>query len=288
MVLGFSSSKGKKAREASEGGSSAQASAKPPDAEPKTVPQGMPSSSSASSSQPRTPANGASSDVEGAAGRGEREVYSFHSTCLQIKDPIRSLQFYRDILGMEVVKESEADEYSMIFLGFKTGDEEEQFGVRQGLLQLVYVHGSEEDDDFKIKTGGPGFSHFSIGVPDVERARKRMESLGVEIVEDGSNAAGFAAVADPDGYHIQLMSQSIGQDDKLRKQLEALMRTPSSAFTLDSMSMQNRGDGLESITTRDSYNSSDALRFAKGGSPVSPSSPVHPSSSPQMYINQQS
>ena len=99
---------------------------------------------------------------------------------------------------------------------------------------------------------------------------------------------GFAAVADPDGYHIQLMSQSIGQDDKLRKQLEALMRTPSSAFTLDSMSMQNRGDGLESITTRDSHNSADALRFAKGGSPVSPSSPVHPSSSPQMYINQQS
>lgn len=43
----------------------------------------------------------------------------------------------------------------MIFLGFKTGDEEEQFGFRQGLLQLVYVHGSEEDDDFKIRTGGP-------------------------------------------------------------------------------------------------------------------------------------
>lgn len=88
---------------------------------------------------------------------------------------------------------------------------------------------------------------------------------------------GFAAVADPDGYHIQLMSQSIGQDDKLRKQLEALMSTPSSAFTLDSSSLQNRGDGLESITTRDSQTSYDALRFAKGGSPVSPSSPAQQS-----------
>lgn len=53
----------------------------------------------------------------------------------------------------------------MIFLGFKTGDEEEQFGVRQGLLQLVYVHGSEEDDDFKIKTGGPVSALFCLAAP---------------------------------------------------------------------------------------------------------------------------
>ncbi|PWN32091.1 Glyoxalase/Bleomycin resistance protein/Dihydroxybiphenyl dioxygenase, partial [Meira miltonrushii] len=141
--------------------------------------------------------------------------YGFHSSALQIKDAERSLHFYQEILGMEMIKHSESEgEYSMYFLSFPGAvsradsgmpDEDIYFGARQGMLQLIHVYGSETDDSFKISNDGPGFTHFSVSVPDVEQAKNRMESLGVTIVEDGSNARGFAAIADPDGYHIQLI-----------------------------------------------------------------------------------
>lgn len=112
--------------------------------------------------------------------------FHLHSMALRIKDPDRSLPFYQQALGMEVVKHSEADDYSMYFLAFRnasqpsqgslqrrgsaglsgvagaaTGaaggvdDEEAIFGARQGMLQLIHVHGSESDPAFRVFTGGP-------------------------------------------------------------------------------------------------------------------------------------
>lgn len=228
--------------------------------------------------------------------------YGFHSSALQIKDAEKSLQFYQEILGMEIIKHSESEgEYSMYFLSFPgtlssrdnaMPDEDVYFGARQGMLQLIHVYGSETDDSFKIKNDGPGFTHFSVSVPDVEQAKNRMESLGVTIVEDGSNARGFAAIADPDGYHIQLISQSQGKDDRLREQLAQLMSEPVSninhinAFPSNTKTTSTT---VQQISTSPTTNSisfaqaiqehhdrnriSDSLRNARGGSPVSPSSP---------------
>lgn len=118
-------------------------------------------------------------------------------------------------------------------------------------------------------------------MPDVEKEKIRLEALGVSIVEDGSNARGFAAIADPDGYHVQLLSQYEGEDDKLRAELAQLMSEPPPIIN-----MVNGGHPgqLGTSPTYASFRSalkeqqernrvSEALRIARGGSPVSPASP---------------
>jgi lactoylglutathione lyase len=256
--------------------------------------------------QRRETSTGEGTSRSGGAGLG----YGFHSSALQIKDAEKSLQFYQEILGMELIKHTEAEgEYSMYFLSFPnlasrsemgtrrdSGmlDEDIFFGSRQGMLQLIHVHGSENDASFRISNDGPGFTHFSVSVPDVEQAKNRMETLGVTIVEDGSNARGFAAVADPDGYHIQLISQTQGKDDRLREQLAQLMSEPISninhinAFpssTTKSTSTTFQQLGTSPTTQSTSFAQAvqeqhernqiaEKLRNARGGSPVSPSSPL--------------
>lgn len=256
--------------------------------------------------QRRETSTGEGTSRSGGAGLG----YGFHSSALQIKDAEKSLQFYQEILGMELIKHTEAEgEYSMYFLSFPnlasrsemgtrrdSGmlDEDIFFGSRQGMLQLIHVHGSENDASFRISNDGPGFTHFSVSVPDVEQAKNRMETLGVTIVEDGSNARGFAAVADPDGYHIQLISQTQGKDDRLREQLARLMSEPISninhinAFpssTTKSTSTTFQQLGTSPTTQSTSFAQAvqeqhernqiaEKLRNARGGSPVSPSSPL--------------
>lgn len=247
---------------------------------------------------------------QGSSRNGETGLgYGFHSSALQIKDAEKSLYFYQEILGMDLIKHTESDEeYSMYFLSFpgalsRTGqlgrrdsgmlDEEIHFGSRQGMLQLIHVHGSENDISFKIRNDGPGFTHFSVSVPDVEQAKNRMESLGVTIVEDGSNARGFAAVADPDGYNIQLISQSEGKDDRLREQLAQLMSEPPSNikyFNTNIPSTKSTSTTFPPLGTsptaqttsiaqtikeqQDRDRIADMLRNARGGSPVSPASPA--------------
>lgn len=243
------------------------------------------------------------STSEGPSRSSARLGYGFHSTALQIKDAEKSLQFYQEILGMDLIKHSESEgEYSMYFLGFPTGTERRNsgiieddiyFGSRQGMLQLIHVHGSENDTSFKINNDGPGFTHFSVSVPDVEQAKNRMESLGVTIVEDGSNARGFAAIADPDGYHIQLISQSQGKDDQLREQLAKLMSEPisninhinaspsNSKITSTTIQQIGTSPSAQTISFAQAFQEhhernriAETLRNARGGSPVSPSSPL--------------
>lgn len=47
-------------------------------------------------------------------------------------------------------------DYSMYFLGFpQMNSTDTRFGSRVGLLQLVHVHDSEDDDSFEVKRGDP-------------------------------------------------------------------------------------------------------------------------------------
>ena len=150
--------------------------------------------------------------------------FKLYHSMLRVKDPKRSLDFYRDKLGATLIETFAFDSmgFTLYFLGFEAGltsqmpsdraERIEWLAQQSGLLELTHNHGTESDDDFEGYHNGnsepKGFGHICVSVPDVDAACHRLESLGVEFVKrpnDGS-MKGIAFIKDPDGYWIEIFS----------------------------------------------------------------------------------
>jgi lactoylglutathione lyase len=91
---------------------------------------------------------------------------------LRVKDPEKSLAFYRDVLGMALLRthESAAGGFTLFFLGYPGPDAADNAfpkDVRsaecEGLLELTWNHGTEKDDAFRYHDGNAepqGFGHI--------------------------------------------------------------------------------------------------------------------------------
>jgi len=138
---------------------------------------------------------------------------------LRVKDPKISLQFYTEILGMELIDEHQASDFTLYFLAFDnqggnlTAEEKrEKRSAREGLLELTHNHGTETDSNFKGYASGnsepgKGFGHIAISVDDVEIACERFEKLGVQFKKKPSEGkmSHIAFLLDPDGYWIEVV-----------------------------------------------------------------------------------
>lgn len=145
------------------------------------------------------------------------EQFMLSQTMLRIKDPESSIPFYRDVLGMTLIKKLDFPEmsFTLFFLGYYAKDKPSEiknaFGS-PGVLELTYNYGTESDPDFAGYHNGNseprGFGHIGITVPDVEAACARFERLGVEFLKrpGEGNMKGLAFIRDPDGYLIEVLS----------------------------------------------------------------------------------
>lgn len=121
-------------------------------------------------------------------------------TMLRVGDLPRSIDFYTQILGMKLLRQSEYPDgkFTLAFLGY--GDE-----GHNTVLELTYNWGVESYDL------GKGFGHLAIEVDDVYAATEKMRQQGGKILRDaGPMNAGttiIAFVADPDGYEIELIGK---------------------------------------------------------------------------------
>ena len=148
------------------------------------------------------------------------EGFVLNQTMLRIKDPDRSVAFYRDTLGMTLLDRYDfpAMKFSLYFMGYPTGEipsdraERVQWVFQQpALLELTHNWGSEDDPAFRYHDGNAeprGFGHIGVSVPDVDAACARFEALGVEFVKHPNDGAmkGLAFIKDPDGYWIEILS----------------------------------------------------------------------------------
>ena len=136
--------------------------------------------------------------------------YRFNHTMLRVRDPEASLAFYRDVLGMTLLKRSdfEAGKFSLYFLGY-AAEGTNPFTV-PGVVELTHNWGTEDKADTPYHHGNSeprGFGHICITVPDLDAACARFDELGVEFVkrpEDGA-MRGLAFIADPDGYWVEVI-----------------------------------------------------------------------------------
>jgi lactoylglutathione lyase len=104
-------------------------------------------------------------------------------TMLRIKDPKKSLAFYQDDMGMKLLRtlEQEAAKFNLYFLGYSNDDTQGTANL-EGLLELTWNYGTENDADFKYHNGNDepqGFGHICISVDDIDAACARFEEKGV-------------------------------------------------------------------------------------------------------------
>lgn len=139
-------------------------------------------------------------------------------TMIRVKDIEKTLKFYQDIMGMELKKTSENKEagFNLYFLGYgPPAPKSSANGVnpvadREGLLELTWNYGTENDPNFKYHNGNDepqGFGHIAISVDDLDAACKRFEEKGVnwkKRLTDG-RMKNVAFVLDPDNYWIEVI-----------------------------------------------------------------------------------
>ena len=146
--------------------------------------------------------------------------FVLNQTMLRIKDPDRSIPFYREAMGMTLFDRYDfADmKFSLYFMGYSADPPPQDAAERvkwvfeqPALLELTHNWGTEAEADFAYHNGNTdprGFGHIGISVPDVHAACSRFETLGVEFVKRPDDGAmkGIAFVRDPDGYWIEILS----------------------------------------------------------------------------------
>ena len=120
-------------------------------------------------------------------------------TMLRVGDLEKSIAFYTDLLGMELLRRKDYPQgrFTLAFLGY--GPESENT-----VLELTC------NWDTTSYEAGNGYGHIAIGVDDVYEACNKIRLAGGKIVREpgpmmhGSTVLAF--VEDPDGYKIELLS----------------------------------------------------------------------------------
>jgi len=119
-------------------------------------------------------------------------------TMLRVGDMQRSIDFYTQVMGMQLLRTTDRPEqqYSLAFVGY--GDEKEN-----AVLELTYNYGVDQYD-----LGG-GFGHIAIAVDDAYAACEKIRASGGNVTREPGPVKGgttvIAFVTDPDGYKIELI-----------------------------------------------------------------------------------
>ena len=124
-------------------------------------------------------------------------------TMLRVGDLERSLAFYTDVLGMQLLRRKDYPDgrFTLAFVGY--GDESDT-----AVLELTH---NWDTSSYEI---GTGYGHIALGVEDIHATCEAMAAKGGRVVrppgpmKHGSTVIAF--VEDPDGYKVELIQRSPG------------------------------------------------------------------------------
>ena len=122
-------------------------------------------------------------------------------TMLRVKNLEDSIAFYTEILGMNLLRQSENKEYeyTLAFVGY--GSEEDH-----SVIELTYNWGKTEYEH------GDAFGHIAIGVEDIYGICEQIKQKGGDVYRAPGPVKGgktiIAFVRDPNGYAIELIQTS--------------------------------------------------------------------------------
>lgn len=115
-------------------------------------------------------------------------------TMVRVTNVEQSLAFYRDALGLQVLREfsSEHGRFTLIYLA-APGDEQAQ-------IELTYNWDPEE------YTGGRNFGHIAFAVDDIYAMCQRLQSHGV-LINRPPRDGRMAFVRSPDQISVELLQK---------------------------------------------------------------------------------
>jgi lactoylglutathione lyase len=122
-------------------------------------------------------------------------------TMLRVGNLKRSIDFYTQILGMQVLRTSENTEYkyTLAFIGYGSNPDHAE-------IELTYNWGVES---YEL---GTAYGHIALGVPDAYAACEKIKLAGGQVTREAGPVKGgstvIAFVTDPDGYKIELIQRS--------------------------------------------------------------------------------
>lgn len=114
---------------------------------------------------------------------------------IRVKDIKKSLKFYTELFGMNLVKEMRLDDCSLYFLADEDG---------QTQIELTY-NDETPKDGYEL---GKGFGHFAFEVKSFDEFSKKLKDFGTYTYEPtklDNYDMEIAFIADPDGYEIELV-----------------------------------------------------------------------------------
>ena len=122
-------------------------------------------------------------------------------TMVRVTDLDASLAFYRDALGLDVVRRSEheAGRFTLVYLA-AAGDHDAQ-------VELTYnwpVVDENGDGKSETYTGGRNFGHLAYAVPDIYATCQRLMDHGV-LINRPPRDGRMAFVRSPDNISIELL-----------------------------------------------------------------------------------
>ena len=139
---------------------------------------------------------------------GPTTGYALNHFMLRIRNPDRSLYFYKTLLGMRSIFTFNGGPFTIYYLGYPTTEADRSdpaawasrlcsgnISRTPGLLELKHIHGSEkpiEEGGYEISNGNEppnmGFGHLGFSVPDVHQAVVRLRAAGVKVIKDLNTA----------------------------------------------------------------------------------------------------
>ncbi|WP_413744583.1 lactoylglutathione lyase [Synechococcus sp. MIT S9451] len=126
-------------------------------------------------------------------------------TMLRVGDLERSLSFYTDVLGMQLLRRKDypSGRFTLAFVGY--GPESDNT-----VLELTH---NWDTNQYAL---GEGYGHIALGVDDIDGTCRMIADRGGRVVREpgpmkhGSTVIAF--VEDPDGYKVELIQLSSRSD----------------------------------------------------------------------------
>ena len=116
--------------------------------------------------------------------------FTFAHTNFNVLDLQRSLDFYREALGLtEVDRIDGGDDFTIVYLGD---------GVTDFRLELTWL--KERKEPYNL---GENEFHTALAVADMEAALAKHKEMGCVVYENA--AMGIYFIVDPDGYWLEVV-----------------------------------------------------------------------------------
>jgi catechol 2,3-dioxygenase-like lactoylglutathione lyase family enzyme len=124
----------------------------------------------------------------------------FDHVAVTVHDMERSVGFYRDLLGFEVVGQLllDGDAFKIVYL--RSGEAH---------LELFAFRGTAAETPVGVPDTVGGFKHLALQTKEVDAVAARLKAAGVTFTVEPTDAAGGVRLAffrDPDGNLLELVS----------------------------------------------------------------------------------